>query len=42
MRGHQPALDREGGGGSLGHTITDDSLCVPALGIIGDGSDDDA
>ena len=30
-RGHQPPLEGGGVGGSLGHTITDDSVCVPAL-----------
>ena len=30
-RGHQPSLDGGGGGGSLGHTVADDQVCVPAL-----------
>ena len=30
-RGHQPPLAEDGVGGSLGHTITNDGVCVPAL-----------
>ena len=30
-RGHQPPLEGEGVGGTLGYTITEDSLCAPAL-----------
>ena len=30
-RGHQPPLEGGGVWGSLGHTITDDDVCVPAL-----------